>query len=146
MKGTGAASVIISLVAVLLVGGCSRQSEEAGPAQEESIARACEPLARATARQTVRPEGEFSTARIAYATQVRSIDAENFNLVAVEFAVDGSPHETGLWAIGVGAEKGVGYALNDVAHRASSWPTSSSDPSHARLFTARSVYDAERCL
>ena len=136
---------VAAVVLVLLLGGCAGQSEGAGPPQVESIARECEPLTGAAARQAVRPKGEFSSSRVAYATQVRSIDVKNFNIVSVEFATERELHQTGVWAIGVGTAKGVGFALNEVARHASSWPASSSDPSQAPLFTAQSLYDAERC-
>ena len=137
--------VLAALALLMLLCGCVSQADDEDPVQVESIARACEPLAGPVARREVRATDEFSRSRVSYATQVRSLDVENFNIVAVEFAFKGSAHQTGVWAIGVGAEKGVGFALNEVAHRASSWPTSSSKPSHARLFTARTIYDVERC-
>ena len=129
----------------MLVCGCTGQSQDEGPIQAESIARACEPLTGAAARQAVRPKGEFRLSRFAYATQVPSIDVKNFNIVSVEFAPTEGPHKVGVWAIGVGSTKGVGFSLNEIARHASSWPTSSADPDQAQLFTAHSIYDAERC-
>ena len=137
--------ILTALVLLMLLGGCADQSEDEGPVQVDSFARSCEPLTGAAARQAVRQKGEFRLSRIAYATQVPSIDVKNFNIVSVEFAAKGRPHQTGVWAIGVGSTKGVGFALNEVARHASSWPTSSADPDKAQLFTAHSIYDAERC-
>ena len=137
-------SIVLPILFVLCFAGCARQASQQDAA-EGSIARSCDPLSAISARKMVRPEREFSHAHVSYAPRVRSIDVENFDIVEVEFKINGSRPQPGVWAIGFGAEKGVGFALNDVASRASSWPTSSSDPVYSRLFRASSLEDASRC-